>query len=49
MVAAPEGPGSDMTKSKKVSPYGPKDKPVTYKQHLRLRKKAMQKKDRWDR
>ena len=38
-----------MAKQKKVSPYGPKGQPVTYKQHLRARKKAMQKKESWDR
>lgn len=32
---------------KKISPYGPKGEPVTYKQHLRLKKKAMQKKEKW--
>jgi hypothetical protein len=38
-----------MTKQKKVSPFGPAGQPVTYKQHLRAKKKAMQKKDKWDR
>ena len=36
-----------MAKQKKVSPFGPKGQPVTYKQHLRLKKKAQQKKEKW--
>ena len=38
----------NMAKQKKVSPYGPKGEPVTYKQHLRLKKKKMQKAQKWD-
>ena len=33
---------------KKVSPYGTKSEPVTYKQHLNLKKKARAKKEKWD-
>jgi len=38
-----------MAKAKKVSPYGPKGQPLTYKQHLRAKKRALQKKVSWDR
>ena len=38
-----------MTKQKKVSPYGAKGQPLTYKQHLRAKKRALQKKELWDR
>ena len=38
-----------MAKQKKQSPYAPKGTgPVTYKQHLRYKKKARQKKEKWD-
>lgn len=37
-----------MVKKKKVSPFGPKGVPVTYKQHLALKKKARAKKEKWD-
>jgi len=39
----------DVAKQKKVSPYGAKGQPLTYKQHLRAKKKSMQKKETWDR
>lgn len=36
-----------MAKTKKVSPYGPRGEPVTYRQHLKLKKKALAKKSKW--
>lgn len=33
--------------NKKVSPFGPKGVPVTYKQHLKLKKEAKSKKEKW--
>jgi len=39
----------EMAKQKKVSPYGPKGQPITYRQHQAAKRKAMQKKQSWDR
>ncbi len=36
-----------MAKKKKISPHGPKSEPVTWKQHLKLKKKAKAKKEKW--